>query len=278
MRSRFERNDWDESLISDSWFQGHFDYAARAIGEWLGSELPLDGAQLLDFGCGDGITALGVALHSRPKRVVGVDITRAFSKLEVLARQQMDLDSLPSELEFHQVEAGKPLAWKKLDGIYSWSVFEHVSRENLASAVSACFGALRPGGFAFIQIEPLYYSAFGSHLQRVLPEPWAHLQMDASELDDRVLSFEGDLAEEDRDLAASDGVTPEFKTWLLREYRALNRLTGDELLDLFSGVGFEIVREQRAERPERPPSDLIEKHALSDLMTNEIRLLARRPA
>ncbi len=277
MRSRFQRRDWDERLISDAWFRGHFEYAAQTIVEWLGSELPLDGAQLMDFGCGDGITALGVTLRGRPGSVVGVDVTRAFSKLEVLAHQQMNLDSLPRELEFHQVEAGKPLAWMDLDGIYSWSVFEHVDREYLPSIASAFFDVLTPGGFAFIQIEPLYYSAYGSHLQRVVSEPWAHLRMDASDLEERVLSFEGELAEEDRDLAASEGVTPEFKAWLLREYYSLNRLTGDELVQLFLGAGFEIVREHRSQRSEEPPSDLCENHELANLMTNEIRLLARRP-
>lgn len=277
IRSCFRRHAWDENLISDAWFQGHFDYAARTVGEWLGSELSFDGAEIMDFGCGDGITALGVTLHSQPRRVIGVDITRAFSKLDALAHQQLNLDSLPSKLEFHQVEAGKPLAWKNLDGIYCWSVFEHVNREDLPSIASAFLDVLRPGGFAFIQIEPLYYSAFGSHLQRVISEPWAHLRMSSTDLEQRVLSFEGELPEEERDLAASEGVTPEFKAWLLGEYRSLNKLTGDELVQLFRGAGFEIIREHRGQRPEEPPEDLRKSHQVEDLMTNEIRLLLRKP-
>jgi SAM-dependent methyltransferase len=268
---------WDDSLISDAWFQGHFEYAAQTTCEWLGSELELESAQLVDFGCGDGITALGVALHGRPRKLLGVDITQAFSRLETLARQQLRLDSLPRELEFLQVEAGKPLGATNLDGIYSWSVFEHVDRADLAPIASSFFDVLRPGGIAFIQIEPLYYSAFGSHLQRVVAEPWAHLRMDSGELEQSVMRFEGELAEEERDLASSEGVTPEFKEWLLREYRTLNRLTADELVQLFSNAGFEIIREQRGQRAEEPPAELCEKHHVDDLKTNEIRLLARKP-
>ncbi len=36
---------------------------------------------------------------------------------------------------------------------------------------------LAQDGILFIQIEPLYQSPFGSHLLRLIPEPWAHLKM-----------------------------------------------------------------------------------------------------
>jgi SAM-dependent methyltransferase len=278
IRDRFSRHDWDQSLISDAWFRAHFEYAAQTIGEWLAPVIQIEDATVMDFGCGDGITALGVTLQCRPRQLVGVDITRAFSKLEILAKQQMGLLALPVELAFHQVEAGKPLAWHGLDAVYSWSVFEHVEREQLPKIAAAFFDVLRPGGIAFIQIEPLYYSAYGSHLERVLSEPWAHLRLDAGELERRVLSYEGDLPEGERDLASSEGVTPAFKKWLFGEYRALNRLTGDELVQLFTGAGFEMVREHRGQRPEEPPAELAKRFDRADLMTNEIRLLARRPS
>ncbi len=48
----------------------------------------------------------------------------------------------------------------------SWSTFEHVQRDQLApifrDLLHAC---LRPGGYFFVQIEPLFYSPFGSHLR-----------------------------------------------------------------------------------------------------------------
>jgi hypothetical protein len=278
MQNRFGGSRWDDSLISDSWFKGHFEYAAGTVGEWLGSELELEGARLVDFGCGDGITALGVTLQNEPERLVGVDIHDAFSRLGVLAKQQMNLNALPPALEFHQVKPGKPLDLESMDGIYSWSVFEHVDRGDLPGILSSFFAVLRPGGIAFLQIEPLYFSAFGSHLQRVVPEPWAHLRLDPDALEDRVRSFGGELADEDRDLAASEGVTPAFKEWLLREYRSLNRLTGNELVERVRDAGFEILREHRGERPEVPPPDLLAGYDELDLRTNEIRLLARKPS
>lgn len=98
---------WDKALISDAWFQGHFEYAAQTVIEWLGKELEAEDAELLDFGCGDGITALSVALNARPKRLLGVDIRQAFSRLDQLAKDQLDLDALPDVLEFRQVKAGR---------------------------------------------------------------------------------------------------------------------------------------------------------------------------
>lgn len=278
MPRRGRRLAWDENLISDAWFEAHFNYAATAVGEWLGSELAMEATQLVDFGCGDGITALGVTLKSRPRRLIGVDLHQAFSHLGKVARQQLNLATLPNALEFQSIEAGRPLLLSEVDGIYSWSVFEHVDRRDLAPIASSFFDVLRPGGVAFIQVEPLYYSAFGSHLQRVLPEPWAHLRLEPAELEARVASFSGQLEEEDRDLAASEGATPEFKQWLLGEYRNLNRITADELTTLFRKTGFEITRSHHGTRPEKPPVELLKQHDEADLVTNEVRFLARKPS
>ena len=269
---------WEQSLISDSWFEGHFKYAADEIRNSLSAHLDLSQAKLLDFGCGDGITALGVALKSECPRLTGIDITRAFKDLPTLAQSQLGLSQVPPSLDFLQVEAGKPLPIDTLDGIYSWSVFEHIDRPHLPAIVADLFRVLRPGGVAFIQIEPLYYSAFGSHLQRLIPEPWAHLKLPDEALERRVLGFEGELREEDRDLAAADGVTPAFKQWLMREYRTLNHLTANELIELFSEAGFEIIEAHRGQRPETPPDELLAQYDADLLTTNEVRLVARKSA
>ena len=277
IQNHFRRNTWDEDEICDEWFRGHFSFAAETIQEWLGSQLKIEGSKLLDFGCGDGITALGVVLRGQPKHLLGVDITRAFSQLESLAQKQIKLASLPKQLEFRLVEPGKPPGSRSLDGVYSWSVLEHVDRQDLRPTAQILFETLRSGGIAFIQIEPLYYSAFGSHLQRVISQPWAHLLLEPDELERSVMSFEGELVESEQDLASRNGITPEFKRWLFDEYLGLNRLTGDELVQLFSSVGFEIIREHRGQRPEEPPPELCVRYNELDLKTNEIRLLLKKP-
>jgi len=38
----------------DAWFSAHYNYATDAVIDWLASELQLEAARLLDFGCGDG--------------------------------------------------------------------------------------------------------------------------------------------------------------------------------------------------------------------------------
>ena len=98
--------------ISDSWFEGHFKYAADEIRNSLSAHLDLSQAKLLDFGCGDGITALGVALKSECPRLTGIDITRAFQDLPTLAQSQLGLSQVPPSLDFLQVEAGKAAAYR----------------------------------------------------------------------------------------------------------------------------------------------------------------------
>lgn len=279
LRARWQRRyvrPWDRMKIRDAWFDAHFNHAAPVVIEWLSAELDLERARIVDFGCGDGITDLGVALRAEPQEVVGVDITRAFEHLEGLANDQLGLKKLPSRLEFMQVEAGRALPLSSVDAVFSWSVFEHVQREHLPGIVADLHRMLRSGGFAFVQIEPLYYSAFGSHLQRVLDVPWAHLLLEDAELDRRVMEFAGDLPEDQRDLAANQGLTDEFKRWLLGEYRLLNRITADELIELFEKGGFSVARQHRGQRPEPPPHELAARHGRDVLVTNEVMLLLQR--
>jgi len=167
----------DAAQISDTWFRGHFEYAADAIQSWLTPEIKLNQSRMLDFGCGDGITALGVALKAQPADLVGVDITRDFESINELSKSQLGLSGPPSNLRFQQITAGEPLRFSKIDAIYSWSVFEHIDRRHLPGILASFRHALRPGGLVFIQIEPLYFSAFGSHLQRLVQEPWAPLSL-----------------------------------------------------------------------------------------------------
>ena len=52
---------------TDPWFDAHISYAAPTVCEWLNAVL-VPGAIVADFGCGDGITTLGVALSNPRSR------------------------------------------------------------------------------------------------------------------------------------------------------------------------------------------------------------------
>lgn len=74
--------------ISAPRFRDHFDFAASVVEAWLRPEIDLQNAALLDFGCGDGITDLGVALKCRPRCMTGVDITSGYLYLADAAENQ----------------------------------------------------------------------------------------------------------------------------------------------------------------------------------------------
>ena len=266
----------DESKIHDAWFEAHYRHAAPIVIDWLGQEMSLDGAHLLDFGCGDGITTLSVALQSPVARVVGVDITSAFDLLGAIAESELGLEALPANVEFRKIKNGTTLDLAPIDGVFSWSAFEHIDRAQLSPIASDLFRTLEPGGLAFIQIEPLYHSAFGSHLQRLVDEPWVHLLRSEEEVNRLVLESDREIQGVELDHAARSGVDDRFKRWLFAEYQALNRLTADELIQLFIDVGFEVDREYRGQLDLEPPSQLLSRHSKEDLQTNEIRLLLRK--
>jgi hypothetical protein len=194
------------------------------------------------------------------------------------ARQQISLHSLPKQISYHQILAGTPLqSIGKFDAIFSWSVFEHVELDLLSGIAADLFESLPSKSSFFLQIEPLYYSPYGSHLGGVIKKPWAHLLMSDEELIQSVRTFdlhhsaEGDKAYRDKtfDVCSLD----DFKSHLLREYKSLNKIKYQDLFSVFTNVGFRVYEQWLNKVDLMPPDHLLEKYSLDDLTTNEIRVL-----
>ncbi|MCG6899774.1 MAG: class I SAM-dependent methyltransferase [Gammaproteobacteria bacterium] len=78
---------------------------------------------ILDFGCGEGTTALGLALEYAPSHVVGVDKMPAPERRLPIAGTEPGLSSLPENLESHRVKPGfLHNENDEFDVICSWSV------------------------------------------------------------------------------------------------------------------------------------------------------------
>jgi cyclopropane fatty-acyl-phospholipid synthase-like methyltransferase len=251
---------WSVDSITDDSFRARFVIVPRILEEWVGKLRPSAGWSVLDFGCGEGITALALALK-HDARVVGVDIMPDPERCLPVARAQLGLNALPANLHLARVLPGSLHDDDdRFDFVYSWSVFEHVDRRVLPGVLSRIRSCLRPDGLFFVQIAPLYYSAEGSHLFHKLPEPWAHLLRQHNELHDELAATTRDDAE-------------------LRElwstYRTLNRITAEELVDLVSASGFEIVRTHYTQDDHKPPARLRAIYQPEVLTTNQIALLAR---
>ena len=266
---------WDAQRISDEWFRAHFEYAADVVHHWVGGVLDVRSAKFLNFGCGDGITDLALALRHGATAIHGVDIRREYAKLPRIAREQLGLSRLPAALSFETIAPSAPLTGKRplVDGIMSWSTFEHVQRDQLAPIFRDLHACLRPGGYFFIQIEPLFYSPFGSHLRRYDEVPWHHLLATEDELWKVIEAHQGPIDAMETDFGFADFGVDGYKKFVFNEYRALNRLTADELVDIATSVGFHVVRQERRSLDMEIPAALRGRHADELLLNNEIFLL-----
>jgi SAM-dependent methyltransferase len=268
---------WTDEGITDDWFASHFRYAADVVHDALSPHLDPAASSLLDFGCYDGITALGLMLRHRWTRVIGVDIDPGFDALPRLAREQIALGELPAGLTFRRIAPGESLAAVgPVDAIMTWSVFEHVERAILNRVVAGFHAALAPGGLCFVQIDPLFYSPQGSHLGRFATAPWAHLRMDDGALERFVLAAAPETVPADEITEQFRSMSfDEYKRFIFRHYRELNRITADELIALFTGNDFALVWEKRRRTDETILPDLIDRYDEDRLRTSEIQALFR---
>lgn len=269
---------WDTSRITDEWFRAHFDYAADVVHQWLGSALDVRTARLLNFGCGDGITDLALVLRHGATAIHGVDIRREYAKLPRIAREQLGMARIPAALTFETIAPGAPLADRHtgLDGIMSWSTFEHVQREQLLPILRDLHACLRPGGVFFLQIEPLFYSPFGSHLRRYDDAPWHHLMVSEDDLWRVIEAHQGPINAAEVDFGFADFGVEGYKRFVFKEYQALNRLTADELVEIVTRAGFSVERQERRNIELPIPPSLQERYPEDWLRNNEIFLLLRK--
>ena len=266
-----------DDRITDDWVASHFRDAADVVNEALSPVCDPASSTLLDFGCYDGTTGLGLMLRHGWKRIIGVDIDPGFEALPRLAREQIHMKRLPPALEFRRIAPDESLApVGRVDAIMSWSVFEHVERSILDHVVADFHTVLAPGGHCFLQVDPLFYSPQGSHLGRFATAPWAHLRMDEDELERFVMAAApgtvpaDEITEQFRSMSFD-----EYKRFIFRHYQELNRVTADDLIALFTRNGFEVVWQKRRRTDEPIPGDLAGRYDEDLLRTCEIFALFR---
>jgi SAM-dependent methyltransferase len=246
----YQRSSYDQKL----------NVLPKIIAEWLRPHGGVDGKDILDFGCGEATTAIGLTLKHAPRAVFGVDIMPDVHMCLPLARQQLRLDSLPGNLYLRQIQPGQlDFPNDSFDLVYSWSVFEHVDRDIMWTVLQDLRRVLRPSGYLLIQIAPLYYSSEGSHLNALVPEPWGHLTNQLNTYQDK--------------LRAACPDEPTFSS-LWSTYSSLNRLTASELIDLLAKCHFCILRQHTTSEELAPPQSLLHAYDPGVLTTNQVVLLA----
>ncbi|HET9579645.1 MAG TPA: class I SAM-dependent methyltransferase [Usitatibacter sp.] len=172
----------------EDWFWRHFDHAATTTLSYLLGDHPSLRGRILDIGCGDGITDLGIALRTRCEKLVGIDPFKGFERLpQILRDNRLAEELVPPNLEFRAEDANfLPFPDDSFDVIVSWGSIEHIAGGYL-QALREAKRVLRDGGL--IMVHPgLYYSNIGHHLGEFSSEPFFHLKKSREEIRQMVLS------------------------------------------------------------------------------------------
>lgn len=260
-------------MLDDQTFQAKYHQVIDIFREWMPGGYDFSKANILDFGCEHGLMALGIAMRLGAKKVVGVDINDSHNLLLDMVKDRLGLEKLPDNLEFHQVDAAEKLSARfAFDTIFTWSTFEHVSQTHLTSAVQEFYKCLAPGGYLFLQIAPLFYSAFGSHLQTVIDTPWAHLTMQHDLL--RRVFF--NAPKQGPYVAESDDNFQKIKESIWSTYVTLNKVTAWDILDLFEANGFKTLKRHTTQEPYVPSKSLARIYSKKVLVTDQIVVLFQK--
>jgi SAM-dependent methyltransferase len=242
------------------WFWDHYEFAAGEIASFVeAGGVTLQGREVADIGCGDGIMALGLCHRTHPRRLVGFDVVPTGpEQLLARARAEGAADELPAGLEFRTSgPTSTPAGDDEFDFVYSWSAFEHIAEP--VGVLREARRILRPTGHFFLQLWPFYHSAKGSHLWDWFPDDFHHLEQDPSAV----------VAE----MSRSDRHPSEFTTYMAREYELLNRVTVDELQRAVLAAGFEVRKLELLTSPIHLTPRLA-RYSWSDLAIGGVKLLA----
>lgn len=246
----------------EDWFFRHFDHAAATVVSYMLADSPKLRGRILDVGCGDGITALGVALRTGCEELVAIDPFRGFDRLpEILRANHLPADAIPKRVKYLGEDANfLPFADDSFDVVISWAAVEHFAGGYL-QALREMKRVLRPGGLLFIH-PGLYYCNAGHHLAEYSTEPFFHLRKSRDEI--RAIVFGAKPRYEDR---AGETPTP-AQHW--QWFNELNPITVTRFEQELRALEFEPWRVAiRTEGlVEYTPETL--PYPMQDLATNEL--------
>jgi len=158
--------------------QREFDNAFMIFNQYL----DLKDAVILDLCSGTGLHT-GFLMEKKPSYIYGVDILD-YSTLWGGNFKEKNIEffrshgiTIPGDKCQYITANAENLFFKTnfFDFVYCINAFEHI--QDPSEAIVEIWRVLRPGGYAFIQFDPLFYCDTGSHMFDFLPEPWLHLMI-----------------------------------------------------------------------------------------------------
>jgi SAM-dependent methyltransferase len=214
--------------------------------------------KVMDYGCGQGISSLGLIHQCGCNQVVGVDIGTEYNQLPQIMDEFLGDYEHPGNLKFRTEEPNSNLGENEYDVIVSWSVMEHVSQEIYAEQVKKLISSLKPKGFLIIQVAPLYYSPFGSHLFE-FQSPWEHLYSQNDLLEKKIMSQKG---------IDSQNMINCFKT--------LNKFLDYQIIKPFIDNGCKLLDKYETEVDIEPPADLLNIYKRDVLIKEQILFVCQK--
>jgi len=189
----------------------------------------LDGARVLDVGCGDGANCFLISRHEQVKLAVGIDLELPLFASGEKGQQTRRLidrllaggNSLPVDLlQMDGTRMGFGAA--SFHVVMSRSAMEHI--KPVERVLHEMARVVRPGGLIYLGIDPFFW-LLGCHKRGVVDIPWAHARLGLDEYERFVTECEG------REIAAERR----------RRLETLNRLTVRDWKQMIKSMPWEVL-------------------------------------
>jgi SAM-dependent methyltransferase len=252
----------------ENWFFRHFDHAALVVTDYLLAGNPLLKGRILDVGCGDGITDLGIFLRYQPEELVGIDPFSGFERLPgIIADNHLPADVLDDPRLTFAGEDGNAIPYPDdhFDVVISWGSLEHIAG-GYAGTLKEIRRVLRKDGLFFVH-PGLFYGALGNHLGEFFDDPFIHLKLSENELREAVLNTRPELI----DRAGHDAEPEQYWQW----YTELNPIRVADFERELRALGFEPWRVALRSSDLIEYSDELQRYSMLDLATAELYLSCR---
>ncbi len=113
------------------------------------AELPFDGANVLELGCGKAEKTRMLAETGRMKEIVALEVD------DIQHRRNLQISDLPNVQFRHGGAEAIPAADNSFDIVLMFKSLHHVPMEHMDAALSEIARVLKPGGLAWIS-EPVF--------------------------------------------------------------------------------------------------------------------------
>jgi ubiquinone/menaquinone biosynthesis C-methylase UbiE len=260
---QYDMNKFSWKKGYSDWFYRHFDHAARVIKDLMFKNSQELNGKILDVGCGDGVTDLGLYLRTNPELLVGIDPFEGYKNLEKFALENnLPKDLIhPENLIFSNASGNKiPYEDDFFDCVLSWGSLEHIAG-GYEQTLNEITRVLKPNGILFAH-PGLFYGECGNHLGEFFEDPFIHLKIPEPELKQRLMSAPRNYM----DRAGQTFPPEDYWQW----YKELNPITTDSLEKQLRNLGYQPWRVALRTSNVVEFTDELQNHSIYDLSVSEL--------